>query len=174
MFGSLVLVSLLSTSLVSRLTADRVERNDAASRGELSGKTLAAVTQSSGAEYLDGLHLGYVRCRTLPEALDALVDGRADVVVNSVGALRYFVPRRYASLEVPLGLLAPAYMAVALPQNSPLKRPIDRALIKITSGPEWMGAGRQILRSMTAGRCPSSMNGCTSHISSAEMRLAEV
>ena len=28
-------------------------------------------------------------------------------------------------------------MAVALPQNSPLKRPLDRALIKITASPEW-------------------------------------
>jgi ABC-type amino acid transport substrate-binding protein len=38
---------------------------------------------------------------------------------------------------MPQGLLAPAYMAVALPARSPLRRPIDRALIKITTGAEW-------------------------------------
>ncbi|MGO9431445.1 substrate-binding periplasmic protein [Rhodoblastus sp.] len=35
------------------------------------------------------------------------------------------------------GLLSPANMAIALPENSPWRRPIDRALIKIVNGPEW-------------------------------------
>jgi ABC-type amino acid transport substrate-binding protein len=39
---------------------------------------------------------------------------------------------------MPQGLLAPAYMAIALPEHSPLKRPIDAALVKITSDPEWI------------------------------------
>jgi polar amino acid transport system substrate-binding protein len=38
---------------------------------------------------------------------------------------------------MPEGILAPAYMAIALPEHSPLKKPIDRALIKITNSPEW-------------------------------------
>jgi polar amino acid transport system substrate-binding protein len=138
MLGSVVLVSLLSTSLVSRLTADRVETRDAAASIDLSGKKLAAVAQSSGAEYLDEMHLRYAKFKDLPEALDALASGQSNAVVNSVGALQYFISKRYAkALELPQGLLAPAYMAIALPQHSPLKRPIDRALIRITTGAEW-------------------------------------
>jgi ABC-type amino acid transport substrate-binding protein len=54
------------------------------------------------------------------------------------GALQYFISKRYARvLEMPQGLLAPAYMAIALPEHSPLKKPIDRALIKITNSSEW-------------------------------------
>jgi ABC-type amino acid transport substrate-binding protein len=138
MLGSVVLVSLLSTSLASRLTADRVETRDAAASIDLNGKKLAAVAQSSGAEYLDELHLRYAKFKDLPEALDALASGQTNAVVNSVGALQYFISKRYAkALELPQGLLAPAYMAIALPQHSPLKRPIDRALIRITTGAEW-------------------------------------
>ena len=59
MLSSLVLVSLLSTSLVSRLTADRVEYRDGAASIDLRAKKLAAVARSSGAEYLDKLHLSY-------------------------------------------------------------------------------------------------------------------
>jgi polar amino acid transport system substrate-binding protein len=59
MLSSLVLVSLLSTSLVSRLTADRVESRDGAASIDLRAKKLAAVARSSGAEYLDKLHLSY-------------------------------------------------------------------------------------------------------------------
>jgi polar amino acid transport system substrate-binding protein len=138
MMGSLVLVSLLSTSLVSRLTAERVETRNVASLIDLSRQKLAAVVHSSGAEYLDELHLRYMECKDLPEALDSLANGQSNAVVNSVGALQYFISKRYDKvLEMPQGLLAPAYMAVALPAHSPLKRPIDRALIKITSGAEW-------------------------------------
>jgi polar amino acid transport system substrate-binding protein len=139
MLGSVVLVSLLSTSLVSRLTAERVEARDIAASIDFRGKKLAAVARSSGAEYLDGLHLQYVKYRDLPDALDSLASGKSNAVVNSVGALQYFISKRYAKvLEMPQGLLAPAYMAVALPEHSPFKRSIDRSLIKITNNPEWL------------------------------------
>jgi len=138
MLGSVVLVSLLSTSLVSRLTAERVENHDIAASIDLKGKKLAAVARSSGAEYLDELHLQYAKYTDLPEALDSLANGKSNAVVNSVGALQYYISKRYARvLEMPQGLLAPAYMAVALPEHSPLKKSIDRALIKITNSPEW-------------------------------------
>ena len=74
----------------------------------------------------------------LPEALDSLVSGPSTAVVNSVGALQYYVSLRYAkSVEIPQGLLAPAYMAIALPEHSPIKKPLDRALIRVTNTPEW-------------------------------------
>ena len=139
MFGSLVLVSLLSTSLVSRLTAERVAQGDATASVDLGGRALGAVAGSSGAEYLDGLQRHYTTYKDVPAALDALASGRIGGVVNSVGALRWLVAKRYATtLDVADGLLAPAYMAFALPKGSQLRRPLDRALIKITSSPEWV------------------------------------
>ncbi|HEX7565395.1 MAG TPA: transporter substrate-binding domain-containing protein [Bradyrhizobium sp.] len=139
MFASLVWVSLLSTSLVSRLTVERVESRDLAAGIDLTRKKLAAVAQSSGAEYLDQHHLQYMKFINLPDALDSLAGGTSDAVVNSVGALQYLISKRYAGTEeMPQGLLAPAYMAIALPEHSPLKRPIDEALVKITSDPEWI------------------------------------
>lgn len=139
MFASLVWVSLLSTSLVSRLTVERVESRDLAASMDLTRKKLAAVAQSSGAEYLDQHHLQYTKFDNLPDALDSLAGGTSDAVVNSVGALQYLISKRYAgAAEMPQGLLAPAYMAIALPEHSPFKRPIDEALVKITSDPEWI------------------------------------
>lgn len=138
MFASLVWVSLLSASLVSRLTAERVETTEVVTNIDLTRKKLGAVVQSSGAEYLDEHHLEYTKFKNLPEALDALAAGKSDTVVNSVGALQYLISKRYArSAEMPQGLLSLSYMAIALPEHSPLKRPIDAALVKITSDPEW-------------------------------------
>jgi len=138
MLSSVALVSLLSASLVSRLTAERVENSSIRAESDLTGKKLAAVAQSSGAEYLDELHLKYEKYDNLAEALSSLANGQSNAVVNSVGALQYLVAARFAQvIRVPRVLLAPAFMAIALPDNSPLKKPIDRALIKITASPEW-------------------------------------
>ena len=138
MLSSVALVSLVSASLVSRLTAERVENSSIRAESDLTGKKLAAVAQSSGAEYLDELHLKYEKYDNLAEALSSLANGQSNAVVNSVGALQYLVAARFAQvIRVPRVLLAPAFMAIALPDNSPLKKPIDRALIKITASSEW-------------------------------------
>ena len=125
--------------MVSRLTAERVENSSSIrTESDLAGKKLAAVAQSSGAEYLDGLHLKYEKYENLAEALSSLANGRSNAVVNSAGALQYLVAARFAKVTyVQRALLAPAFMAIALPDNSPLKKPVDRALIKVTASPEW-------------------------------------
>jgi ABC-type amino acid transport substrate-binding protein len=120
------------------MTAERVEASPVARNSDLAGKRLAAVVDSSGGEYLDGLHFQYTKYINLQEALTSLASGRSDAVVNSVGALQYSISTRFSGVIVmPHGLLAPAYMAFALPPNSPLKKPLDRALIKVTESPEW-------------------------------------
>jgi ABC-type amino acid transport substrate-binding protein len=137
MLGSLVLVSLLTTSLVARITASRVE-GIAIRNSDLIGKRLAAVSDSSDAEYLDAQRFTYDKFDNLPDALNALAAGRTDAVVNSVGALQYLVNTRFSdSIAPPQGLLAPAYMAFALPKNSALKTPLDQVLTTVTSSPEW-------------------------------------
>jgi ABC-type amino acid transport substrate-binding protein len=138
MVGSLVLVSLLTTNLVARMTVSRVEGVAATRASDLAGKRLSAVANSSGAEYLDAQHLAYQKFDNLPDALNAVASGKADAVVNSLGALQYLVNTRFAdTIDPPRGLLAPAYMAFALPMNSALKKPLDRALTVVTATPEW-------------------------------------
>jgi polar amino acid transport system substrate-binding protein len=74
----------------------------------------------------------------LPAALTALGRGEVDAVVNSVGALQYLVSTRFKErIKPPEGVLEPAYMAIALPAGSPLKKPLDEALVGITASQEW-------------------------------------
>jgi polar amino acid transport system substrate-binding protein len=137
MLGSLTLISLL-TSLVSRMTADAVTSPPVARTSDLEGKRLAAVADSSGAEYLDERHLHYTKYANLKDALASLVRGKSDAVVNSVGALEYAISTYFSGvIPMPNGILAPSYMAFALPPNSPLKMPLDRALIQITASASW-------------------------------------
>jgi ABC-type amino acid transport substrate-binding protein len=52
--------------------------------------------------------------------------------------LQYLARGRFADvIAPPRGLLAPAYMGFALPLNSALKKPLDRALTIVSASPEW-------------------------------------
>lgn len=138
MIASLVIVSLLTTTLVARITVNQVDGSPAARISDLAGKRIAAVSASSGAEFLAEQRLAHQNFATLDEALAALAAGKVDGVVNSVGALRYFVNKRFADkIELPNGVLAPDYIAFALPIGSALRRPLDRALAIVTASPEW-------------------------------------
>jgi polar amino acid transport system substrate-binding protein len=138
MLASVALVSILSTTIVSKMTADRVARARPLTEADLGGKRLAAAAHSSGAEFLQEKRLLYKSYDDLNAALIALARGEADAVVNSVGALRYAVASRFSdAIEAPQGVLAPAYMAIALPRGSALKRRLDAALVEITASAEW-------------------------------------
>jgi ABC-type amino acid transport substrate-binding protein len=138
MLASVALISILSTTIVSKMTADRVASARPLGEADLVGRRLAAVANSSGAEFLDERRLFYASFDDLPSALAALSRGEADAVVNSIGALQYAVAARFSgTIEPPQGVLAPAFMAIALPPGSALKKPLDRALIEITASAEW-------------------------------------
>ena len=138
MMASVALVSILSTTLVSKVTAEQVASGRDIVENDLSRLRLAAVAYSSGAEFLDERRLPYARFADLPAALDALARGEADAVVNSIGALQYAITAGFSrSIESPHGVLAPAFLGIALPQGSALKKPLDEALVEITASSEW-------------------------------------
>jgi polar amino acid transport system substrate-binding protein len=138
MLASVALVSILSTSIVSRMTAERVVGGLRLTEADLAGKRLGAVAHSSGAEYLDERRLRYRPFDDLAAALIALDRRQVDAVVNSVGALEYLVATRFKdTIKAPQGVLEPAYIAIALPPGSPLKKSLDQALVGITGSQEW-------------------------------------
>lgn len=72
--------------------------------------------------------------------MQRLETGRATAVGNSIGALTFLVAKAHSrDIEVARGLLAPAYLAFALPPGSPLRQSLDEALIEVTGSPEWVG-----------------------------------
>jgi Bacterial extracellular solute-binding proteins, family 3 len=128
------------------------------------------VALSSGAEYLDELRLHYVKYKDLPEALESLANGQSNAIVNSLGALQYFVSKRYSKfLEMPKGLLAPAYMAVARRAVlCQVTRPSDRdelterrALLRISESKEPGGS----LNDFRAGSLSRNLRQLCLHVS---------
>ena len=66
MLVSVALISILSTSIISKLTADRVASGLRFTEADLGAKRLAAVANSSGAEYLSSAIFPTPRSMTFP------------------------------------------------------------------------------------------------------------
>ncbi len=138
MLGSLVLISLLSTSLVAQLTVDRLDDAQPVTLHDLAGVRCAAAVSSSGAEFLTEAGLTFQSYPNLEAALSALAIRRTDAVINSVGALEWTVASGYrTAIEVRSGLLAPSLMGFAVPPLSALLVPLNESLVRTTSSADW-------------------------------------
>ena len=137
MFASVIMISGFTAAIASSLT---VARLGAKVQGpdDLPRARVATVTGSTSEAYLVQRFLRHESFDTLPEALGAVAGGEADAVVYDAPLLRYFTQRQEgAGLEVLPQTFEPQLYAIALPQGSELREPINRALLRRVSGPEW-------------------------------------
>jgi len=137
MFASVIMISGFTAAIASSLT---VARLGAKVQGpdDLPRARVATVTGSTSEAYLEERFLRYEAFDTLPEALDAVAAGAADAVVYDAPLLRYLTQRREGSgLQVLPQTFEPQLYAIALPQGSTLREPINRALLERVSVPGW-------------------------------------
>jgi len=140
-FLGILLFSLFTANASAILTTHRMESHiDSAE--DLRRHTVGAVANSSGAEYLRRERIPYLPFETMEETLGALLAGELDAVVNNVPVLKYYNnhPPYFQKLAISQRLLLKNNMGIALPNDSPLREPIDCVLLQKISEPKWQRA----------------------------------
>ncbi|CAN1568371.1 HisJ ABC-type amino acid transport/signal transduction systems, periplasmic component/domain [Rhabdaerophilaceae bacterium] len=137
MFVGLIVISIFTGSVTAKLTSTQIGIANGAETA-FRFRSLAAVKDSSGAEFLVGRGTPFTSFASLPEALAALDAGKVDAVFNSRGALVHHVVTGFpGSLEVLSNDLTHGWMAFALPNGSPNIEPLNRAILKVLVSPVW-------------------------------------
>jgi polar amino acid transport system substrate-binding protein len=99
---------------------------------DLYDKRVYTVEGSTSADFLTGFGLDVVTVPSVEEAFDTVMRGGADAIVYDAPVLDYLAATRgngrVQTIGDPFRL---EYYGIALPQDSPLKEPIDRALLSI-------------------------------------------
>lgn len=99
---------------------------------DLYDKRVFTVEGSTSQDFLSGLGLDVVAVGSVDVAFDTLMQGNADAIVYDAPVLDYLASTRgngrVQTIGDPFRL---EYYGIALPQDSPLKEPIDRALLSI-------------------------------------------
>lgn len=137
MFVGVAVVALFTATVTSILTVGSLHGavNQAS---DLAHLRLGGVPGGPGAIYMARRHLRYTSFATHQEAMTALVADRIDAVVANRPTLRYDVHRDYQGvLRVSALILEPLLYAVGLPQDSPLREPMNREILQIIDEDRW-------------------------------------
>lgn len=137
MFTSVIVISGFTAAIASSLT---VARLDLAVSGpeDLPRVLVATVPGSTSAGYLDERGIRALETADPGAALAAVAAGEAQAAVYDAPILRYLVNRDYRDrlLVLPQVFERQGY-AIGLPAGSPLREPLDRALLARLASPEW-------------------------------------
>jgi len=137
MFAALIVISTFTASITASLTVGSL-RSGIEGPEDLPGARVGSVTASASAAYLDRAAVSFTPSATLGDALASLASGALDAVVYDLPILRYQARQRFGRRLAVLPVVFERQLyAIALPPDSPLREPINRALLARTTTPDW-------------------------------------
>lgn len=140
MFVGVVVVALLTATVTSTITVNHL-RGVVQQPADLLRLRLGVVSGGAGEQYLQRHHAQFTEFEELTQALEALAEKRVDAVVSNLPSLRYLVRKRWQGvLEVSSLVLEPESFAIAVPEDSPLRKKLDSAVIRARQADQWRDA----------------------------------
>lgn len=137
MVTGLVAISFFTASITSALTVGQLSQR-IQSADDLAGKKIGSLDGSTSADWLRRRRLAYTTATTLDEALTRLEKGTVDAVVYDRPLLGWTINEHHRGrLQVLSLTLERQDYAFALPTASPLREPLDAALLRRISAPDW-------------------------------------
>lgn len=137
MFASIFLVSLFSASLASSFVVGQL-KSGITGPNDLSRARVAVVSGTAGEEWSSSQGLTMRNYPFVIQASKALQRGDVQALVHERAILGHMVKEYgWRDLQILPHTLAVREYAIALPQGSALKEPINRALLKVVHRPDW-------------------------------------
>jgi len=137
MFAALIIIATFTGAIASALTVSQLE-GPVSGPEDLVKVRVGTVAASTSAAYLQARHVASRPYRTAAEGLAAIHAGEIDAFVYDAPLLRYLAntEMRGQVWVLPVTFERQDY-AIALPSGSPLREPVNRALLKRIGQPAW-------------------------------------
>lgn len=135
--ASIILMTFFTGFVASSLTVQSLHGR-VRGMSDLPQMRVGTVRGSTGATWLGDSLIAATPYEKIDEALKAVVDGKVDAVVYDAPALQYFQKTLFQDRILVLPeKFAPQEYALALPLNSPLRRPVNQQLLSIKEKDSW-------------------------------------
>ena len=138
MFVSVILLTSFTASVTSSLTTIQLRKTlyDLEDLHHIRVGCLAPPSRS--ALYLESQGIKHQSFDTVHAALKALSQRKLDAVVYDFSTLQYLVHEDYREeLTVLSRTFNPKFLALPLPPDSPLRRPLNQAILEVMKTPVW-------------------------------------
>ncbi|WP_224996747.1 transporter substrate-binding domain-containing protein [Cesiribacter sp. SM1] len=137
MLVAMAVTAVLTASLVSVVMGSS-GKDQVKVPGDLRDMEVAAVEGSGAARYLEQERISYQKFQDLQEALHAVNKNELDAVLHNVPVLRYTINNSSSlRLQVQAVGIDPHYFALGFKEDSPLREPLNHALLRIINTPLW-------------------------------------
>jgi len=147
MFASVIIIATFTGAIASALTVKRLEAG-LGGPGDLPGHRVAALAASTAEDYLKREGITTVRAADTEELVRLVVSGEAEAAVHDAPLLHHLARGASGrSIAVLPEQFERQDYAFAIPQGSPLREPINRALLETTASREWSDILRRYLGS---------------------------
>jgi polar amino acid transport system substrate-binding protein len=128
---SVILIAEFTASVTASLTVHQLS-GYIHGASDLPGKRVATVRGTTGAEYLGGQHISAVEVEQIEDAYPLLEAGQVDAIIFDAPVLLYDAATKgKGEVQVVGPILKDEYYGIALPNGSPLRKPINQALLKL-------------------------------------------
>lgn len=145
MFTSLILVSVLTGIVASRLTVVDLKAR-VTGLADLPRVKVGAVHDSAMQDFLETRAIRFRAFHDVEEAAASLAAGEIDALLAGEAELHWLIESRYPEQIVLVpGLVESGFVAFAVPLASPLRKPLDAALVEYLESPSWPLLRRQFL-----------------------------
>ena len=145
MFGAIIIISTFTGMIASSLTEGRLS-GSIQSTEDLVDASVASINDSASEEWLSESGIGFDHVASIEDGLTAVAEGQADAFVYDRPLLRYLLRTSdYDDVELVPGSFGRQDYAFALPPESPLREPLNRALLARIEGFAWSNRIRQVL-----------------------------
>ncbi len=137
MFASLLMVSAVIAGVASTLTIAKSKPLISGPQ-DLSKARIASIQNSSSDSYLKDRQLKAKYYPTVLDSLNAIAQGKSDAMVYDDPLLKYLTEQNFKNKIIVIDKLFELQQyGIAFPEGSPLREPVNRAMLKIIHKEEW-------------------------------------
>ncbi|MGL4636829.1 MAG: transporter substrate-binding domain-containing protein [Beijerinckiaceae bacterium] len=130
-FISVIFIAFFTANVTTALTVQQL-KGDINGPEDLPGKKVATVTGSTAAAYLRNNNAAVIENATIAGAIAQLMNKQADAVVFDAPVLLYFAAQEgKGKVNVVGNIFRKEAYGILFPQESPLRKPVNEALLKL-------------------------------------------
>lgn len=140
MFTGVIIISTFTGMIASSLTADRLS-GSVAGPDDLPEVAVGSISGTASDEWLSSNGVTFKNLDSVAAGLKAVAPGKIDAFVYDTPLLRYLVNEYFqGSVNILPRTFGRQDYGIALPQGSPLREPVNRALLRYIESETWSDA----------------------------------
>ena len=137
MLFSIVFISSFTANITASLTISEL-RGKVRGFDDLKTVRVGSISQSEAWNYLTRHGITAAPFGSIPEGLQAVADKKIDAFVLNEIILKYLVKNSFSGqVQVTPGIFDEYFVSMALQNKSPLRKPINKAILKIMRTEKW-------------------------------------